>query len=66
MATGELFEWARLIAELADWLDHAAETTRFDLHRYFDGARSAEQTAGFLAHIPERIAALLDRERGEP
>jgi len=25
VAAGELFEWAWLAAELADWLDHAAD-----------------------------------------
>jgi hypothetical protein len=63
---GELFEWAWLAAELADWLGHAAETTRLDFHRHFDRLRSPEQTAVFLAQISERIAALLDGERGQP
>jgi hypothetical protein len=28
VAAGELFEWAWLIADLTDWLDHADEHTR--------------------------------------
>ena len=34
---GELFEWAWLAAELADWLDHAADTTKHDFARFFAG-----------------------------
>ncbi len=30
VAAGELFEWAWLADELADWLAHAADTTAFD------------------------------------
>jgi hypothetical protein len=66
VAAGQLFDWAWLAAELADWLDHAAEITRLDFHRYFGGLRSPEQTAYFLTHISQRIAALLDGERGQP
>ena len=36
VAAGELFEWGWLIAELADWLDHADEPTRGDFNRFFD------------------------------
>lgn len=57
---GELFEWAWLAAELADWLHQAADTTRHDFARHFHRLRSPEQTAVFLAQIGERIAALLD------
>jgi hypothetical protein len=66
VAAGELFEWAWLTAELTDWLDHATDTTRADFQRYFDGLRSPEKTAVFLAQISERIAALLDADRGQP
>lgn len=59
---GELFEWAWLVAEVADWLDHAAQTTRFDLHRYFHAQRSPQTTAASLAQIRARIGALLDPE----
>jgi hypothetical protein len=34
-AAGELFEWAWLIADLADWLDHADEHTRADFGKFF-------------------------------
>jgi hypothetical protein len=66
VAAGELFEWAWLAAELADWLDHADEATKADFHRFFDGLRSPTTTAYFLAHIAERIPALLAGDRGQP
>lgn len=66
VAAGELFEWAWLAAELADWLHRVADTTRLDFHRHFDRLRSPEQTAVFLAQVSERIAALLDGDRGQP
>jgi hypothetical protein len=66
VAAGELFEWAWLAAELADWLDHAADTTRHDFTRFFAGVRRPDQAAYFLAHISERIAALLAGDRGHP
>jgi hypothetical protein len=66
VAAGELFEWAWLVAELADWLDHADERTRADFDRFFGGYRDPAKTAWFLACIGERIAALLDGDRGQP
>jgi hypothetical protein len=66
VAAGELFEWAWLAAELADWLHRIADTTRLDFHHHFDRLRSPEQTAVFLAQVSERIAALLDGDRGQP
>jgi hypothetical protein len=65
VAAGELFEWAWLAAELADWLDHAAHTTRLDFARFFAGLRTPDKTAVFLAQLSERIAALLDGQRGQ-
>ncbi|GDY33647.1 hypothetical protein [Gandjariella thermophila] len=62
VAAGELFAWARLFAELADWLDHAAEATRHDFARFFAGARSTQATAVVLAQASQRIATLLDAE----
>jgi hypothetical protein len=66
VAAGELFEWAWLTAELADWLEHTGAATRVDFQRYFDGLRSPEKTAVFLTQISERIAAVLDADRGQP
>ena len=66
VAAGELFEWGWLLAELADWLDHADPATRADFGRFFAGARSPAATAWFLAHIVERIGGLLDGDRGQP
>jgi len=66
VAAGELFEWAWLIAELADWLDDADHHTRADFDRFFGGYRTADKTAEFAAHIATRIAALLDGDRGQP
>ena len=65
VAAGELFEWAWLIADLADWLDHADEHTRADFDRFFGGYATPDKTAWFAAHIAERIAALLDGDRGQ-
>lgn len=63
---GELFEWAWLTAELADWLDRAGPATREEFGRHFDGFRSCPKTATFLALISERIAGLLDGNPGQP
>lgn len=63
---GELFDWAWLTAELADWLTHATATTRHEFTRYFNNLRNTEQTADFLTQISERIAALLDGDREQP
>jgi hypothetical protein len=66
VAAGELFEWAWLIADLADWLDNADSHTRADFDRFFGGYRASAKTAWFLTHIGGRIAALLDGDRGQP
>ena len=66
VAAGELFEWAWLIADLADWLEHADEHTRADFDRFFGGHATPDKTAWFATHIAERIAALLDGDRGQP
>lgn len=57
VAASELFEWAWLAAELADWLDHAAEATRTDYVHHFANLRHPNQTAAFLVQISERIGA---------
>ncbi|PXY28491.1 hypothetical protein [Prauserella muralis] len=66
VVAGELFEWAWLAAELADWLDQAGPATRAEFTRHFDHLRSPGKVAVFLAQISERIAALLDGDRGQP
>lgn len=66
VAAGELFEWAWLIADLASWLEDADEHTRADFDRYFAGRASLDKTARFAAQLGERIAALLDGDRGQP
>jgi hypothetical protein len=66
VAAAELFEWAWLIAEFADWLQNADEHTRADFDRFFGGYRTPDKTAWFATHIAERIAALLDGDRGQP
>jgi hypothetical protein len=65
VAAGELFEWAWLIADLADWLDHTDAATRFDFAEFFNGSRNVVTTAFTATHIAERIAALLDGDRGQ-
>jgi hypothetical protein len=62
VAAGELFEWVWLIADLADWLDHADKHTRADFDRFFGGPAAPDKTAGFATHIAE----LLDGDRGQP
>jgi hypothetical protein len=66
VAAGELFEWAWLISELAGWLEDADEHTRSDFDRFFGGYRTLDKTALFATHIAERMAALLDGDRGQP
>ncbi|MBC9075136.1 hypothetical protein IAR57_06240 [Mycobacterium canettii] len=66
VAAGELFEWAWLIADVASWLENADAHTRSDFDRFFPGRASLDKTAWFAAHIGERIAALLDEDRGQP
>jgi hypothetical protein len=57
---GELLEWAWLIADLADWLDHTDAATRIDFDEFFSGYRSPAATAWTATRIAERIAALLE------
>jgi hypothetical protein len=59
VTAGELFEWAWLAAELADRIVYAAETTRFDLTRYFDGMHTRDGIATRLAGIRQRVGTLL-------
>ena len=66
VAAGELFEWAWLIAEFADCLHNAADHTPPDFGRFFGGYRTPDKTAWCATHIAERIAALLDGDRGQP
>jgi hypothetical protein len=63
---GELFDWAWLAGELADWLNRAEAATRADSGRHFDGLGETDKTALFLSCISERTAALLDGDRGQP
>jgi hypothetical protein len=66
VAAGELLEWAWLIADLADWLEHVDTPTRYEFAEYFNGYRHADTAAWMATHIAERIAALLDGDRGQP
>src|ERR1700758_4131722 len=79
VAAGELFEWAWLIGEVAGWLADADEHTPADFAPgfrgqppraafagCFGGSRTPDKTAWFATHIAERIAALLDGDRGQP
>lgn len=66
VGAGELFEWSWLVGELADWLDQAADTTRFDFTRHFDQTRTPDRTAAFLAQIRARVGVLLDADGGQP
>jgi hypothetical protein len=66
VAAGELFEWAWLTAELADWLDHATDATQTDFAHHFADLRRPDRTAAFLAQISARIGSLLDMDRAPP
>ena len=46
--------------------NHTDAATRFDFAEFFNGYRSAAATAFTATHIAERIAALLDGDRGQP
>ena len=63
---GELFDWAWLAAELADWLDQADPATQAYFEQFFYGLRRIDKVALFLSMISERIGALLDGDRGQP
>jgi hypothetical protein len=63
VSAGELFDWAWLAAELADWLDQADPATQAYFEQVFYGLRCIDKVALFLSMISERIAALLD---GQP
>ena len=70
VAAGELLEWGWLIGALADWLADAPDSTGADavateFTRHSPGTRPA--SSGMMGqHIAERIAALLDGDRGQP
>lgn len=66
VAAGELFEWAWLIGDLGSWLADVDEHTRADFTRCFSGYRTPQKTAWLATQIAERIAALLDGDRGQP
>lgn len=71
VAAGELLEWGWLIGALADWLADAPDSTGADavaseFTRHFAGHPTREQAAWMGQHIAERIAALLDGDRGQP
>jgi hypothetical protein len=71
VAAGELLEWGWLIGALADWLADAPDSTGADavateFTRHFAGHPTREQAAWMGQHIAERIAALLDGDRGRP
>jgi len=71
VAAGELLEWGWLIGALADWLADAPDSTGADavateFTRYFAGHPTRDQAVWMGQHIAERIAALLDGDRGQP
>ena len=76
VAAGELLEWGWLIGALADWLADApdsdapdstgADAVATEFTRYFAGHPTREQAVWMGQHIAERIAALLDGDRGQP
>jgi hypothetical protein len=65
LPAGELFDWAFLAAELAEWLDQADPATQAYFEQFFYGLRRIDKVALFLSMISERIAALLDEDQGQ-
>ncbi|HEY0698183.1 MAG TPA: hypothetical protein VGD43_10290, partial [Micromonospora sp.] len=76
VAAGELLEWGWLIGALADWLADAPDSTGVPdstgadavaagFTRHFAGHPTREQAVWMGRHIAERIAALLDGDRGQ-
>jgi hypothetical protein len=63
---GELFDWAWLITDVSEWLTVVGSAISDDFTDHFLGTRTTQRTAAFLAHIGERMAALLDGDRGQP
>jgi hypothetical protein len=74
VAAGELLEWGWLIGALADWLADAPDSTdstgadavAAEFTRHFAGHPTRDQAVWMGRHIAERIAALLDGDRGQP
>jgi hypothetical protein len=66
VAAGELLEWAWLNGQLAAWLADPGQSTRRDHADRFPHGPDLPTTAWMLEHISERIAALLDGDRGQP
>jgi hypothetical protein len=66
VATAELLEWAWLAAALAEWLTCPAQAVRADHAQHYPLGPTLNQQAWTLHHINERIAALLDGDRGQP
>ncbi|MFN2496560.1 MAG: hypothetical protein ABR608_11735 [Pseudonocardiaceae bacterium] len=63
---GELDEWAWLADRPRAWLSNAADTTAYDLRRFFPIGPSREQVLTTLDYTRHRIGRLLDGDRGQP
>ena len=66
VAAGELLDWAWLTADLAEWLTCPARPVTLDHTEHHPHGPTLNQQAWMLHHISERIAALLDGDRGQP
>lgn len=62
----ELLEWGWLAAGLAEWLTCPARTVIADHTARHPHGPTLTAQAWMLAHISDRIGALLDGDRGQP
>jgi hypothetical protein len=58
----QLFRWAWLTIELADWLAHASGPVRAEIHSHFLGTRSSDEIATCLEQISDQLTGMLDLE----
>jgi len=63
---GELMDWAWLVGHLGQWLTAPGEPTVGEYTDQFPAGPDLPGLAWMLEAIGERIAALLDGDRGQP
>jgi len=66
VAAAELLEWGWLAAGLAEWLTHPARPVAADHATRHPHGPTLSQQAWTLAHVSNRIGALLDGNQGRP
>lgn len=58
----QLFGWAWLAIELADWLAHASVPVQAEIRSHFLGTRGSDEIVTSLEQISDQLTALLDLE----